>query len=448
MRKASSLFFPQLRRSHKIPLCSLSDHRSFSQLHSRQDIPSPAANGRDNHSRHFPKTDGNLSFNFIKNEFFSRNFNSQAENASEEYKDQLWKDFLSLKSTTHMETLFKEMEAIYDEAELAVPCLVMGIEVYQEGKDPEKALSLANRALKISVTCDTEPSLELAMSLGLLGSVCFSLNRLDDSLEYLEGANRVFNSLEIDGSRTFRLPRYNDPYADDERTFWLHLHAVQYGLFGTKTAIGRREEAIDHIGNALEIREKLSMDEDSGSLGFAYRDVAEAYLAVLNFKGALPYCLKALYLFKEQYGQKSLYSGLVLRLLGVIYTGLGEHEKALEQNKLSREVFRSWGANYDLLLAESEGANMLIALGRFDKAMDTLKGVVNQPLNYIEHPEVTAWRYSLYQVPSPYHAKIISKAQQKLEMEEKVKEAQQLLEELLKKKGDTGCSASSKEALL
>ncbi|KAG9155673.1 hypothetical protein Leryth_003944 [Lithospermum erythrorhizon] len=50
--------------------------------------------------------------------------------------------------------------------------------------------------------------------------------------------------------------------------------------------------------------------------------------------------------------------------LGIIYTGLEEHEKALEQNQLSQRVLKSWGLSTD------------IALGRYEEAINTLKSVV------------------------------------------------------------------------
>lgn len=66
------------------------------------------------------------------------------------------------------------------------------------------------------------------------------------------------------------------------------------------------------------------------------------------------------------------------RLLGVIYTGLEEHQKALEQNELSQKVLKNWGLSSDLLHAEIDASNMQIALGRYDEAINTLKGIVQQ----------------------------------------------------------------------
>ncbi|CAI9774381.1 unnamed protein product [Fraxinus pennsylvanica] len=141
--------------------------------------------------------------------------------------------------------------------------------------------------------------------------------------------------------------------------------------------MGRREEAIGNLRKSLEIKE-MTLEEDSRELWKANRDVAEAYVAVLNFKEALPFCLNAIEIRKTQLGHNSVEVSHDRRLLGVIYTGLEEHEKALEQNQLSRRVLKSWGRSSDLLHADIDSASMQIALGRYDEAINTLKGVVQQ----------------------------------------------------------------------
>ncbi|MBA0827031.1 hypothetical protein Goarm_011840 [Gossypium armourianum] len=50
-----------------------------------------------------------------------------------------------------------------------------------------------------------------------------------------------------------------------------------------------------------------------------------------------------------------------------------EHEKALEQNQLSQRVLKNWGLSSELLRAEIDAANMQIALGKYDEAINTLK---------------------------------------------------------------------------
>ncbi|KAK6164470.1 hypothetical protein DH2020_001334 [Rehmannia glutinosa] len=279
--------------------------------------------------------------------------------------------FESAESIDEMLEAFKVMETCFDEKDLGLACLKIGLKLDQQGEDPEKALSFAQRALRILDDNDnsdsnsgTRLSLPIAMTLQLLGSSSFTLKRFNDSLGYLNRANRVLSKLE--GESSYRA----------EQVLPI-LHAVQFELFNVKTAVGRREEALAHLRKALEIKEK-TLEEDSKELGKANRDVAEAYVAVLNFNEALPFCLKALEIHKRQLGHNSVEVAYDRKLLGVIYTGLEEHEKALEQNQLSRRVLKNWGRSSDLLRAEIDAANMQIALGRHEEAINTLKGVVQQ----------------------------------------------------------------------
>ncbi|KAL0304830.1 UNVERIFIED_CONTAM: protein KINESIN LIGHT CHAIN-RELATED 2 [Sesamum angustifolium] len=246
--------------------------------------------------------------------------------------------FESAVSIDEMLKAFEDMESCFDEKELGLACLKIGLKLDQEGEDHEKTLSFAQRALRIlednEDSNSSKLSLPIAMTLQLLGSSCFNLKRFSESL-------------------------------------------VQFELFNVKTAMGRREEALAHLRKALEIKEK-TLEEGSRELGKANRDVAEAYVAVLNFKEALPFCLKALEIHKIQLGHNSVEVAYDRRLLGVIYTGLEEHEKALDQNQLSQRVLKNWGRSSDLLRAEIDAANMQIALGRYEEAINTLKGVVQQ----------------------------------------------------------------------
>ncbi|XP_052169898.1 protein KINESIN LIGHT CHAIN-RELATED 1 [Diospyros lotus] len=279
-------------------------------------------------------------------------------------RSQLEEAFESAESADDMLKALKDMEASFDERELGLACLKLGLKLDQEGEDPEKTLCFANRALKALDRDDNKVSLSLAMTLQLLGSACYSLKRFNDGLGYLNRANRILGRLEEEGSVS----------VDDIRPI---LHAVQLDLANTKTAMGRREEALCNLRKCLEIKE-MTLEKDSRELGNANRDLAEAYVAVLNFKDAVPFCLKALEIHKVQLGHNSVEVAHDRRLLGVIYTGLEEHEKALEQNQLSQKVLKNWGLSSDLLRAEIDAANIQIALGRYEEAINTLKSVVQQ----------------------------------------------------------------------
>ncbi|KAK7277533.1 hypothetical protein RJT34_22547 [Clitoria ternatea] len=281
-------------------------------------------------------------------------------------KSQLEEAFESAETSEEMLKAFKDMEGVFDERELGLASLKIGLKLDHEGEDPGKALSFASRALNAlekDSSNNDNPSLPVAMTLQLLGSVNYSLKRFSDSLGYLNRANRVLTRLQDEGVSV-----------DDVLPV---LHAVQLELANVKNAMGRREEALENLRRCLEIKE-MTFEEDSGELGKANRDLAEAYVAVLNFKEALPYCLKALDIHVKQLGQNSVEVAHDRKLLGIVYSGLEEHEKALEQNMLAQRILKNWKLNADLLRAEIDAANMMIALGRYDEAVGTLKNVVQQ----------------------------------------------------------------------
>lgn len=309
-------------------------------------------------THHFQKTP---SQNFNTQVEISPNLPSRQRKIKE--RSRIEEEFEAAKTAEDMLEAFKEMEANFDERDLGLACLKIGLKLDQEGDDPEKILTYANRALA-TLDGENKNSLPVAMTLQLLGSTYYSLNKFNDALGHLSRANKILGRLEEEGSFSVR----------DIKPV---LHAVQLELANTKTAMGRREEALENLRKSLELKEFL-LGKDSREVGNAYRDLTEAYVAILNFKEALPYCLKALEIHTMHLGQNSVDVAHDRRILGVIYTGMEEHEKALEQNQLAQKVLKNWGRSSDLLRAEIDAANMHIALGRFDKAINTLKGVVNQ----------------------------------------------------------------------
>ncbi|CAL9089602.1 protein KINESIN LIGHT CHAIN-RELATED 2 [Musa acuminata AAA Group] len=262
---------------------------------------------------------------------------------------------------------FRALEASLDPGDkrLGLACLKVGQHLDSIGsEDHEKVLTFGLRALRI-LDVDGGSSISVVMALHLVGSASYNLKRFNDSLGFLNRANRILNTLESEG-------------IDGEFDVRPVSHAVQLQLANTKTAMGRREEALVNLRRCLDLKVSI-LEPDSRELGTAHRDLAEAYAAVLNFKEALPLCLKALDIHKEQLGQNSVEVAHDRRLLGVIYTGLEEHDKALEQNQLSQKILKSWGVGgSDLLNAKIDAANIHIALGKYDEAINTLKGVVEQ----------------------------------------------------------------------
>ncbi|RAL42182.1 hypothetical protein DM860_011965 [Cuscuta australis] len=279
-------------------------------------------------------------------------------------KSDLEEAFESAESTEEMLKALKDMESCFDERELGMACLKMGLKLDQEGHDPEKVLSFAARALNSFDRDEDDASLPLAMTLQAMGSASYGLKRFNDSLGYLNRAKRVLRKLEESASCNVE---NSSPI----------LHAVELELYNVKTAMGRREEALTNLLKALELKE-LVLDERSGELGKAYREVAEAYVSVLNFREAYSYCMRALNIHKALLGNNSVQVAHDRRLLGIIHSGLQDHDAALEENELSQKVLKNWGLGQALLQAEIDTANFQIALGRYYDAIDTLKSVLQR----------------------------------------------------------------------
>ncbi|XVF80969.1 hypothetical protein PTKIN_Ptkin15bG0118600 [Pterospermum kingtungense] len=271
--------------------------------------------------------------------------------------------FGSDKTAEEMLAAFQDMEASLDVADLGLASLKVGIQLHKDGKDPEKALCFAQKALK-ALDEHGKPSLPVAMALHLMGCVNIRLERFDDSLECLNRANSLLRKLEEDGVENI-MPG---------------MHAVQVELANVKTAMGRRDEGLENLKKALKIKEMTS-EKDSKEMGMAYRDLASGYFLVSNLKEALPFGLKALEIHKEDLGHNSVEVAHDRRILGAIYAGLGDHNKALKQFQLSRKVFKQCGLTSEFLSTEMDAAKMQISLGKFDEAMNTLKGIVEQTNN-------------------------------------------------------------------
>eukprot|EP01018_Ginkgo_biloba_P034496 Gb_31274 [translate_table: standard] len=258
-------------------------------------------------------------------------------------------------------TAFEAMQSVFDpeDKRLGMACLRIGQEFESAGKDPETILVYAKRALKI-FEIDEKNTVVVAMALHLMGSVHCALKKFDESLSYLNRANRILEKLEKEGTEFQVKPI---------------MYAVQVLLGDTKTALGRREEALENYSQSLVLKEAV-LEPDHPQLASSYRQVSEAFVAVLRFNEALPLCLKALDLHRKHLGDNSVEVATDRRLLGVIYSGLGEHKKALEENESAKRVLKKWGLTSDLVYAELDSANVQINLGKYDDAINTLRGVV------------------------------------------------------------------------
>ncbi|XP_039133161.1 LOW QUALITY PROTEIN: nephrocystin-3-like [Dioscorea cayenensis subsp. rotundata] len=273
--------------------------------------------------------------------------------------------FDSATSTKQLLEAFNAMETTSDENDkrLGLACLEVGERLHSDSSEtPEKALTFAVRAFRI-LEKDGGDSLSLAKALLLLGKIGYRMKRFDDSLKSLNTAEQV-----LDG-----MPSRGCGDSGDARV----RVAVQAQIADTKILMGRRYEALVNLRRVFELK-SLIFAAGSREMGDSYKDLAEFYTSVLEFQEALPLALKALDIYEERLGSDSMEVIQVRRLLGVVYTSLGENEEALKQNEMARSVLEDLHLNEELFYVEIEKANMQISLGRLDNAIDTLKGVIAQ----------------------------------------------------------------------
>ncbi|XP_074304716.1 protein KINESIN LIGHT CHAIN-RELATED 3-like [Silene latifolia] len=263
------------------------------------------------------------------------------------------------KLVVEVSEIFKEMEGKFDKAELGAACLNIGLELEKEGEDPQKIRYFGTQALNVLDTVDN--IYYVAMTLRLLGSINCGMRKFNDALGFLNRARNIVVKLENDGNYKYGVNALKT----------IHL-AVCMELANVETVMGRSKEAVDYSRKCLEINECL-MGVDSVEFGDANRDFAEVCVTVKNFKDGLLYCKKALEIHLKLLGENSLEVGLDRWLFGVIYAGMEEHEKALEENKLAQKVFKDCGCRSELIRSVVDAANVYIGLGRYEAAMKTLK---------------------------------------------------------------------------
>ncbi|XVF80966.1 hypothetical protein PTKIN_Ptkin15bG0118300 [Pterospermum kingtungense] len=335
------------------------------------------------HSTHVP------GLNLIKTHPFqtnpSRNIRTPPHSLSWQMyviaKPHIVQAFGSAKTAEQMLAAFQDMEASLDDADLGLALFKVGFQLQQEGKDPEKALSFADKALK-ALDRDGQLSVLFVMTLHLLGCINITLKRFDDSLGYLTRAYNLLCRLEEEGITSVEHIRPG-------------IHAVQTELGNLKRAMGRIDEALENYKKALEISE-MTLEMDGKELGVEYRDLASGYLSVSNFKEALPFALKALDIHKKELGHDSVEVAHDRRIVGAIYSGAGEHKMALEQFELSRKVFKHCSLTSELLSTEMDAVYLQILLGKFDEAINTLKdskGCLDFACQILDKKEAVSLRF-------------------------------------------------------
>lgn len=108
-----------------------------------------------------------------------------------------------------------------------------------------------------------------------------------------------------------------------------------------------------------------------------FEQVGEAFTQVMMFDEARALVEKALEIHVKLNGKSSIDEAIDRRLLSVIYGGLEEHEKALEEQLNVRSILNDKNLGSEALFVEIAIADTQGTLGRIDDAIATLQNVIS-----------------------------------------------------------------------
>ncbi len=226
-------------------------------------------------------------------------------------------------------------------------------------QSPDKALTLANEALKMAnlaleLSSAKGDKAEKATALKNLGVAHYYLSNYRQSLEYYEQALIIYKQikdddgigstlnnsgliLETQGDYSGALKRYMEASAlfskTEEKNEKLALSYTNLG--NVYYTLGRFDKALDYLSQALKIHEKTG---DSTGLSKSYNNIGNVFLSLRDFKVASDYYHKAENINKRQNNLKSLSTSY--NNLGIAMQGMGNIKEALEYNRLSIETAR------------------------------------------------------------------------------------------------------------
>lgn len=262
-------------------------------------------------------------------------------------------------SVESIKEMLKELQAVADpkDPRIAIISLRLGQEYEARGEEPKIFLKLGEQALSIFQTAG-EFSLEIGMCHHLIALAHHRLGQQERSLENLDMALTLLKGKEGKESAPVKF-------------------AVQFLLGDTLSSLGKHEEALQHYVEGLAVQETI-LEESHPQLASNYRQVAEAFTQVMLFDEAKALVERALEAHIKINGKGSMDEAIDRRLLSVIYSGLEEHEKALEEQQIVRSILNEKDLGSEALFVEIAIADTQVTLGRFDDAIATLQNATSQ----------------------------------------------------------------------
>jgi tetratricopeptide (TPR) repeat protein len=241
---------------------------------------------------------------------------------------------------------------------IASVALRLGQEYDSSGESPDKVLRYGQQALQVLKTSSISDPLETAMCYHLIASAHNKLGHHDVSLANLKHALRIIEKHEG--------PEYGPV-----------MFAVHFLLGDTFAALGKHDESLHHYSKGLSVQETF-LEPGHPHLASSYRQVGEAFTQVMRFDDAKTLAKKALESHLKIPGEGSIEEAIDRRLLSVIYSGLEDHEKALEEQLLVRKILKERNIGSETVFVEISTADTQITLGKFDDAIASLQSALSQ----------------------------------------------------------------------
>lgn len=228
--------------------------------------------------------------------------------------------------------------------------LAQSFHMSQKRDAPLKAMHYALKAIDcFEKTSNGNVRPELLMSLYLLAATKCRLGQYEEAISILKKALAMYI-----------------PEMGSEMAFGAFAGHMQLG--DTYSMLGQYENAVKSYREGLRIQKQALGDNDR-RVADTCRYIAESHLQVMQFTEAEELCKHAQKIHSEQCGAGSEEEGLDRKLMAIILSGNGDHEKALQNLALARVVFLSKRKDVEVAYIDASTGDTYLALGRYDEAL-------------------------------------------------------------------------------
>ncbi|KAI3981145.1 hypothetical protein MKX01_032285 [Papaver californicum] len=215
--------------------------------------------------------------------------------------------------------------------------------------NPKKALRLALLASKSFEICaKEEQSLQLVMSLHLIGAIYCKLGQCDEAIPVLK--------------RSIEIPVLHQGQEQALAKFGGHMQ-----LGDTYAMMGQLENSIECYKMGLEIQKQI-LGETDPKVGETYRYIAEAHIQALQFDDAEKFCRMALENHRKN-GSSSIEEAADRRLMGLILGTKGYHDAALEHLLLASMAMVTNGQEMEVASVDCSIGDSYLSLSRYNEAV-------------------------------------------------------------------------------